>query len=133
MKYKLKDKELEDSLNKLVCNFDESFQNDCTKQYDGYLDFVRVYLTDSPITSISINKSDIYKCPEYDPNTWNEYPEVTPPEGVLMRVEAGVGVDRRYIKSCAVYVDGVWCEPNRERSPSVIGDCVTRFRPWEDD
>ena len=133
MKYKLKDKELEDSLNKLVCNFDESFQRDCTKQYGGYLDFVRVYLTDSPITSISINKSDICKCPEYDPNTWNEYPEVTPPEGVLMRVEAGVGTDRRYIKACAVYVDGVWCESNITKSPSVIGDLITRFRPWEDD
>lgn len=133
MKYNLKNKELEDFLNKFVNDFDKSFQNDCREQYDDDCSIVMVYLNHSPIESIGIKKSDIREYSEYDPNTWNEYPEVTPPEGVLMRVEAGATGDRRSIKSCAVFVDGDWCEPNSKRDPSLIKAWITRFRPWEDD
>lgn len=133
MEYKLKNKEFEDSLNKFVCGFNESFQRDCTEQYDDRFDFVKVYLENSPIESININKSYICECPEYNPNTWNEYPKVTPPEGVIMRVEAGINGDRRNIKTSAIFVCGKWCEPNIKRDPSVIGSWITRFRPWEDD
>lgn len=133
MKYKLKNKELEDFLNKFVRDFDKCLQDDCMGQYDDDCDIVVVYFYNSPIDNISIRKSDIYEIQDYDPNTWNKYPEVTPPEGVLMRVEAGATGDRRSIKSCAVFVDGDWCEPNSKRDPSLIGAWITRFRPWEDD
>lgn len=133
MKYNLKNKELEASLNKFIPDFDKIFQRDCTEQYSDSFDYVLVYLVNSPIGNIKIKKSDIYKCPEYDSKTWNEFPEVTPPEGVIMRVEAGLNGDRRKIKTSAVFVNGVWCEPNIKSDPSVIGPWITRFRPWEDD
>lgn len=72
---------------------------------------------------------------EYNPLDWNNYPEVTPPEGVLMRVEechAGVWNYRG-----AVYWKGGWrCEHSlgREYNEGYTGEPfgrdVKRFRPW---
>lgn len=70
---------------------------------------------------------------EYDPDSWNNYPEVTPPEGVWMRVEASALDDfgeKLIVKFFgAFYVEGAW------RSSVDIKDWETfrifRFRPWE--
>lgn len=40
-----------------------------------------------PQFGVWFNIGEIEEVPEYDPNAWNSYPEVTPPEGVLMRIE----------------------------------------------
>lgn len=133
MKYKLKNKELEDFLTDHYYDFSFHFQDACKTQYHNESAVVVVLLDADTISSITLYKSGIYEQSEYNPNTWNEYPEVTPPEGVLMRVEAGATGDRRSIKSCAVFVDGDWCEPNSNRDPSLIKAWITRFRPWEDD
>lgn len=55
----------------------------------------------------------------YDPHSWNEWPAVTPPEGVLMRIEEIDGT------CCAgAYIDGGWHIDGRDD----LG-CVKRFRP----
>lgn len=63
----------------------------------------------------------------YDPNAWNKFPEVTPPENIPMRVEF-IWNDGARGKCCGVYRNGVW-------SNSEDRDCeienVKRFRPWE--
>lgn len=68
---------------------------------------------------------------EYDPHKWNEYPEVTPPEGVLMRVECRDGR-----KACAKYrlfiEGGSWCDVNGGAWPEAYSQSVARFRPWGD-
>lgn len=62
---------------------------------------------------------------EYNPNDWNSYPEVTPPDGVLMRVETEDDVKicgyLDYLDNCWHYSDG---------TPFDIEN-VKRFRPWE--
>ena len=73
----------------------------------------------------------------YDPHTWNEYPEVTPPEGVPMRVE--IVVNGRRIGYFSVYKNGIWTtglgnrisilNPSRMASHRISR---FRFRPWED-
>lgn len=37
--------------------------------------------------SATIYEDEIEEIPEYDPNKWNPYPEVTPPEHELLRVK----------------------------------------------
>jgi hypothetical protein len=69
---------------------------------------------------------------EYDPHKWNEYPEVTPPEGVLMRVECRDGR-----KACAKYrlfiEGGSWCDVNGGAWPEAYSQSVARFRPWDEE
>lgn len=67
----------------------------------------------------------------YDPHGWNDFPEVEPPEGVLMRVECRDGR-----KACAKYrlfiEGGSWCDVNGGAWPEAYSQSVARFRPWGD-
>lgn len=40
---------------------------------------------------LTIKRDEVENVGEYDPDFWNVYPEVKPPEGVLMRVETTTG------------------------------------------
>lgn len=67
---------------------------------------------------------------QYDPDAWNSFPEVTPPEGVLMRVETKTG--RNFCGYYHIYEEGgCWCYNDGILCPKAISESVTRFRPWE--
>ena len=70
---------------------------------------------------------------QYDPDAWNSFPEVTPPEGVLMRVEIEYP-DGDVSRTCAIFKDEVWWEAVNgepiDEEVTVTGK-VKRFRPWE--
>lgn len=74
---------------------------------------------------------EIEEVREYDPHGWNDFPEVEPPEGVLMRVECRDGR-----KACAKYrlfiEGGSWCDVNGGAWPEAYSQSVARFRPWGD-
>lgn len=75
--------------------------------------------------------------PEYDPHKWNEYPAVTPPEGVLMRVECFYLIFRKLCRTCAIFCNGQWFvelagEADTEVPLENTMIKVKRFRPWED-
>lgn len=67
----------------------------------------------------------------YNPHGWNDFPDVEPPEGVLMRVECRDGR-----KACAKYrlfiEGGSWCDVNGGAWPEAYSQSVARFRPWDD-
>lgn len=63
----------------------------------------------------------------YDPHTWNEYPEVTPPKGVPMRVETNRGFGFK-----ARFEHGYWLD-NRNDVVGFDDGNVIRFRPWSED
>lgn len=75
---------------------------------------------------------------QYDPNAWNNYPEVTPPEGVPMRVECD---GDRKLRTCLVFKNGQWHYEsgvrfgNREDGAYYDHErgliVVKRFRPWD--
>lgn len=82
-----------------------------------------------PAMSVNLTKQDIEQFLEYNPNDWNVFPDVTPPEGVLMLVEC-IDEDDKTFKTCAEYVgDGYgayyW------RNEYEIDVPVKRFRPLE--
>lgn len=81
--------------------------------------------------SVLILKDEFEALPEYNPNDWNVFPDVTPPEGVWMRTEHRDETDPPGIirKVGAVFQDGAWRNSTGEAYPSYIS--IKRFRPWE--
>lgn len=84
-----------------------------------------------PAMSIMLTDQDIELFWEYNPDDWNIYPDVTPPEGVWMRTEHRDETDPPGIlrKVGAVFQNGAWRNSTGEAYPSYIS--VKRFRPWE--
>ena len=102
---------------------------------------------DDPCISLSFNRTRRDKCKhiyistlwiwldeleevsDYNPNAWNDYPKVTPPEGVPMSVESVYG--QYAYRECAIFDHGIW-KTERDGKPTeflLIGQ-VKRFRPW---
>ena len=64
----------------------------------------------------------------YNPHGWNAFPEVEPPEGVLMRVECN------QMKTCLVFENGKWRYQSGESFENYeFAFPVKRFRPWDED
>lgn len=140
-KYRLKDQELQKHL-------DAISDGDFSRQIEGNLQNIRgrgttdadyrLFFGELPGRYEIVNRfsmllyeHEIEVFEEYDPNNWNNYTDVTPPEGVLMRVEfIYVGILRR---NCAIFENGAWhitAEGKADYDHLTLDD-VKRFRPWE--
>lgn len=144
----LQDRCLQDKLNELSGDhFIEALNNErhCkVVKVDGIDgDFVRVdfgrrcYGTECFTRfSILLQPSEISEM-KYDPKRWNCFPEVTPPQNVLMRIEilsyfgnkvkvqrcSGRFIGNEWFFDSMVSYQSNWVDASRER---------IRFRPWED-
>ena len=126
-RYRLKDRELQKKLDEISGgSFTESLES--IKKPSCIVFQAR---NGGPAMSVNLTKQDIEQFLEYDPNAWNSFPEVTPPEGVLMRVEFVFnGIFRR---NCAIFENGAWhitAEGEADYDLLTLDD-VKRFRPWE--
>ena len=139
-KYRLKDQELQKKL-------DEISDGDFSRQIEGNLQNIkgrgttdadyRLFFGELPGRYEIVNRfsmllyeHEIEVFEEYDPNDWNNYPDVTPPEGVLMRVE--FVYDGRFCRNCAIFENGAWrLTIDGEASYDITLDNVERYRPWE--
>lgn len=135
MTWHLKDRELEKKLIAIDPDFIENLQKKevvGTKAYSIHFgDYVLSGSIGSPRFYAYFDKSELEDVPKYNPNAWNEYPKVTPPENIPMRVETESG---GYIyRECAIFNEGVWkCERDGNAEEELYGH-VKRFRPWSDD
>lgn len=132
MKYRLKDQELQAKLDELTNGeFSASLKGNIEPT-----DYYRRFNVDGiGVISVSLNSSCLEERFDYDPRSWNPFPEVTPPENVLMRVERtefgsdrnGKGITQR---DCSIFRKGEWVDP-------VVGYPMSmkigRFRPWDED
>lgn len=144
MKYRLKNREFQQELDKLS---NGEFSKELQEQRGMYSPrpFIEDKLLiiccddrDNVVVQMRIPYDEIEEINEYDPNTWNSYPEVTPPEGVLMRVECD---GDRKLRTCLVFKNGQWHYEsgvrfgNREDGAYYDHErgliVVRRFRPWE--
>ena len=78
---------------------------------------------------IYLSIDEVEDVADYNPNAWNDYPKVTPPEGVPMSVESVYG--QCAYRECAIFDHGFW-KTERDGKPTeflLIGQ-VKRFRPW---
>lgn len=126
MKLRLKDRELQKKLDEISGGcFTEALES--IKKPSCIVFQAR---NGGPAMSVNLTKQDIEQFLEYNPNDLNAFPDVTPPEGVLMRVEAE-GVR----KFCGYYhtfaEGGCWCYEDGTVCPEAISKSVKRYRTWE--
>lgn len=76
---------------------------------------------------VVLTKNDVECVESYNPHFWNAFPEVTPPEGIWMRVEyASTDFGEK-----ARLFEGEWWD-GRNDEAGFEGKIV-RFRPWDED
>lgn len=130
-KYRLKDKEKQQALEKALPGFSELLQEGCERDFGLHSPDVLVMGNSESVADlweISIPKVWIDKIEEYDASAWNSYPDVIPPEGELMRVEFN-NLYGQVVRCCAIFCFGKWV--NSTKHDVEVKD-VFRFRPWED-
>lgn len=141
MTWHLKDRELEKKLIEIDFYFTEKLNSLCdrldsNKDYDLYSHIpCRITLdwNSKHIIEIVFTGRDVEHVPDYNPHEWNNYPEVTPPEGVLMRVE--IDSNGILFRNCAIFSGADWRITSDGSAVYADGytlDNVKRFRPWED-
>lgn len=134
-RFKLKDRERQKAYETWLRDFDHHLQIAC-EGFDDEEDTVVLHhlckMTDKPLIAweLTISKTEIEDTERYNPNRWNEYPKVTPPEGVWMRVEtrdACGGV----VRGVFMYANGAWRRSAFTDPQNEIK--AARFRPWDDE
>lgn len=136
IRYTLEDKGRQEGLEKAFPGFGEDLQAAGEREFDDRYDYVEVPLSDCggvlgdytlPIAKTAIRTEEVY-----DPHAWNNFPQVTPPEGVPMRVE-GQYAKRPELEyyGALMYLEGAWHFADTvEIADNVI---VERFRPWDEE
>ena len=137
MTWHLKDRELEKKLIAIDPGFGEKLNQNCEiwdSNHDGdlceFMHFKQILRYENKLLGTLLFTGDqIEEVPEYNPHAWNDFPLVTPPEGVPMRVESVCG--QCVFRDCAIFDKGAW-KDERDGEPinSILGE-VKRFRPWE--
>lgn len=133
-KYRLKDQELQKKLDEISDGgFTEALMS--VKKPSCLVFQAR---NGGPAMSIMLTDQDIELFWEYNPDDWNIYPDVTPPEGVMMRCIIKTpgrnldGPEPELPKICA-RTSGVW--DGRRWHFFGHGDlregCTVEFRAWE--
>lgn len=134
--YRLRDRKLQQKLDELS----HGAFSEMLKTMGRFLvkkQATNVQLGESRFT-VTLFREDIEIAPEYDPNDWNIFPDVTPPEGVMMRCIIKTpgrnldGPEPELPKICA-RTSGVW--DGRRWHFFGHGDlregCTVEFRTWE--
>ncbi len=130
MTWHLKDRELERKLNKFSDGEFSRILNEHTGPNESDCIVLELEKNNNIELSVYIRPEAIEEIPDYNPKGWNEYPKVTPPENILMRVEA-VGRSGVF-RDCAIFKDGVWQSDMDGEACGEFYAKVKRFRPWED-
>lgn len=134
-KYRLKDQELQKKLDEITDgDFSEYLEKGAVDQFCrvGSIGVTcgRFGCNGHPRLKIDFYLHEYEELKEYNPNDWNSYPDVTPPEGVLMRVETTTGS-----KFCGYYhtfaEGGCWCYQDGTVCSEATSKSVERYRPWE--
>ena len=134
-RYELKDKERQAALEKALPGFTEALQNNCEAQFNDPTRFVNatIRICEGGFNDciVSIQKDAILAKETYDPYKWNEYPNVTPPEKVWMRIEMLSQDGGIKTRDVAFYKAGRWCKFPLDNGEVILGRL--RFRPWDEE
>lgn len=123
MKLRLKDREQQAWLDKMT----GGIFSEALNLFPEVNDKIEIQFNDK--TVVTIKRDDLEIVDEYDPDFWNVYPEVTPPEGVPMRVECQGAY--RTLRTCLVFKKGAWhYESGVPFKGYETALQVRRYRPW---
>ncbi len=142
MKYRLKDGQLQKKLDTLseVHQFSVRLQTTCERQFRDLFNYVRVEFgrvamicgSDAFTHTFFILKSDIEEYEEYNPKTWNKFPEVEPPEDVWMRcVMTDIHHNNRIVRVGAKFSAGAWRD--HEGVAFEPRFRVDKFKSWDEE
>lgn len=124
----LKDRELERKLNKFSDGKFSRILNEHTGPNESDCIVLELGKNNNIELSVYIPPEAIEEIPDYNPKDWNEFPAVTPPEGVLMRVECDGN-----LHTALVYKNNRWQFESGENFQGFERIYkVRRYRPWED-
>lgn len=127
MRFRLKDRELQKKLDEI--------SNGGLSRMLGRLPYYTtqssepdfLHFSKNPHLMLEVTSDMLESLREYNPHGWNSFPEVEPPEGVLMRVECN------QMKTCLVFENGKWRYPSGESFENYeFAFPVKRFRPWDE-
>ena len=133
-RYELKDKEKQAALEKVFPGFGKDLQAACDAQFDDVYNHVCVeFSNDVDVlydNAVEIKKAAICTKEAYNPRAWNNYPEATPPECVLMRIEGRDDDDDAFHFS-GYFKNRMWVD---EYGYALATNTYTveRFRPWDE-
>ena len=128
MRFRLKDRELQKKLDEI--------SNGGLSRMLGRLPYYTtqssepdfLHFSKNPHLMLEVTSDMLESLREYNPHGWNSFPEVEPPEGVLMRVECN------QMKTCLVFENGKWRYPSGESFENYeFAFPVKRFRPWDEE
>lgn len=139
MTWHLKDRELENKLIAIDCEFLDNLNDAVNEKIE---EFSPGWMEEGDLITLmfcrdhQIELGELYflfheleEVPEYNPHAWNEYPKVMPPEYVWMRLE--ICPDSPVAgRVCAKFKNGEWFLD--DGTVENFGDYPARFRPWED-
>ena len=136
MTWHLKDRELEEKLlaidPKFVSRLDKVTKDALEFEGKGFLvagvEAVEVWYKDEVLFALDFSITELKEVEDYNPNDWNEFPKITPPVDVVMRVEF-----RASSEGTKAYWDGTDWRRCRNKGFSwdpVIEKDIDRYRPW---
>lgn len=142
MKYRLKDRALQEKLDEISDGDFSKRLQDPAKSEKGLAVAYGNFLDGKGLQHLSLFlASEVEKVPEYDPHAWNEWPDVTPPKGVLLRIEVK-GPDEnlnspeprfgKVRERCCAKFDGQYWIRSNGLIVLLHGGETVRFRPWDD-
>lgn len=137
MAWHLKDRELEKKLIEIAPDFVESL-NESLKlgEYEENSWTYRVWFgpyEDCYKFEMHVYDDELEEVPEYNPKTWNSYPEVIPPQGAMMRIKYHdvTSKDRKVERGFALFDCGQWVsDSGYPKFPNSPQNYVIWFRPW---
>lgn len=140
MKYRLKDRDLQRKLDDITAG---GFSKVLEKKIDVTFFCEEFLFLGAGSIRVRLFESAFEEVPEYDPNKWNLWPDVEPPQDVPLRIEVRepdkdlhtpeprFGKIRK--KACACFDGSDWCfwpgKPFGAYIDIEKGE-VVRFRPW---
>lgn len=132
-RYKL-NKDSRDFLKSLYCEEEMNFMISCLESManegipEGENSF-SILSNKQHIDYLYFSSRDFDVVDVYDPKSWNEFPKITPPFDIDMRVELDDGT--RYCAKYHKFSDACsWVHTNGTCMPKYMNDKVVRFRPW---
>lgn len=133
MKYRIRNIKQHEALERLIPNFSEELEKAVdrwarTITFDNEQRLIVVPDLRDPIVPfrVFIDSNQVILNNEFNPNSWNFFPDVTPPEGVLMMLRM-----EDDLAEVGFFKDGAWHYANGiPMTNKAIG--VKKFKPWED-
>lgn len=143
MKYRLKDQEFQKKLDEIS---DGDFSRCLNNTFYGRIikirpfteiHFGQIVVEDGTLFhrfTARVREDEIEEIRQYDPHRWNRFPEVTPPQGAMMRIKYHdvTSEDRKVERGFAIFDCGQWVidSAGYPKFPNNPQNYVIWFRPW---